>query len=72
MLSLRKSCLSSQFIHWLSASAVMTFQGLCDLIMLEQFKDTILDCVATYINERFWRMGMFWLWVCFDPRIQSE
>uniref|UniRef100_A0A674APU8 SCAN box domain-containing protein n=1 Tax=Salmo trutta TaxID=8032 RepID=A0A674APU8_SALTR len=44
--------LSSQFNRWCSASAVMTFQGLCDLIMLEQFKDTIPDYIATYINER--------------------
>ena len=44
--------LSSQFNRWCSASAVMTFQGLCDLIMLEQFKDTIPDHIATYINER--------------------
>ena len=43
--------LSSQLNRWYSASAVMTFQGLCDLIMLKQFKDTILDQIATYINE---------------------
>ncbi|XP_055788765.1 uncharacterized protein LOC129861392 [Salvelinus fontinalis] len=44
--------LSVQFNRWCSASAVVTFQGLCDLIMLEQFKDTIPDRIATYINER--------------------
>uniref|UniRef100_A0A674B5F8 SCAN box domain-containing protein n=1 Tax=Salmo trutta TaxID=8032 RepID=A0A674B5F8_SALTR len=44
--------LSSQFNRWCSASAVMTFQGLCELIMLEQFKDTVPDRIATYINER--------------------
>ena len=44
--------LSSQFNRLCSTTAVMTFQGLCDLIMLEQFKDTIPDHIATYINER--------------------
>uniref|UniRef100_A0A8L0DMS3 ribonuclease H n=1 Tax=Oncorhynchus mykiss TaxID=8022 RepID=A0A8L0DMS3_ONCMY len=44
--------LSLQFNRWCSASAVVTFQGLCDLIMLEQFKDTIPDRIATYINEQ--------------------
>ena len=50
MLSLSEKYL--QFDRWCFASAVMTFQRLCDRIMLEQFKETIPDHIATYINKQ--------------------
>lgn len=42
----------SHFNCWCSASAVITFEGLCNLIRLEQFKDTIPDRIAAYVNEQ--------------------
>uniref|UniRef100_A0A3P8WEH2 Gypsy retrotransposon integrase-like protein 1 n=1 Tax=Cynoglossus semilaevis TaxID=244447 RepID=A0A3P8WEH2_CYNSE len=41
-----------QFNRWCSASEVVTFQQLCDLVTLEQFKNCVPDSVATYLNER--------------------
>lgn len=41
-----------QFNRWCSASEVKTFEHLCDLITLEQFKNCVLVNIATYINER--------------------
>jgi len=42
----------SAFNHWCTASEVSTFEGLSNLIVLEQFKNSVSDQVATYINER--------------------
>uniref|UniRef100_A0A8D0AC21 CCHC-type domain-containing protein n=1 Tax=Sander lucioperca TaxID=283035 RepID=A0A8D0AC21_SANLU len=44
--------LTSAFNCWCRASEVSTFEGLSNLIVLEQFKDSVSDQVATYINER--------------------
>lgn len=41
-----------QFNRWCSASEVVTFQQLCDLVALEQFKNCVPESVATYLNER--------------------
>lgn len=41
-----------QFNRWCSASEVDTFQQLCDLVALEQFKNCVPETVATYLNER--------------------
>ncbi len=44
--------LTSAFNRWCTASEVSTFEGLFNLIVLEQFKNSVSDQVATYINER--------------------
>lgn len=44
--------LTSAFNRWCTASEVSTFEGLSNLIVLEQFKNSVSDQVATYINER--------------------
>lgn len=44
--------LTSAFNRWSTASEATTFEGLCDLIVLEQFKNSVPEAVATYINER--------------------
>ncbi len=44
--------LTSAFNRWCAASEVSTFEGLFNLIVLEQFKNSVSDQVATYINER--------------------
>ncbi|KAL2095743.1 hypothetical protein ACEWY4_007891 [Coilia grayii] len=44
--------LTTLFNRWCTAEAVHTFKSLCDLVLLEQFKNTIPDRIATYIMER--------------------
>lgn len=44
--------LTNHFIRWCVASSVDNFDGLCNLVILEQFKDTLSKRVATYLNER--------------------
>ena len=41
-----------QFNRWCSASEVGTFEQLCDLVALEQFKNCVPENVATYLNEQ--------------------
>lgn len=41
--------LASQFHRWCS-SEVSTCEDLCDLIIVEQFKDSVPEHVATFIN----------------------
>ncbi|XP_030283654.1 uncharacterized protein LOC115587797 [Sparus aurata] len=44
--------LTNHFNRWCVASSVDNFEGLCNLVILEQFKDTLPSRVATYLNER--------------------
>ncbi|KAL2087168.1 hypothetical protein ACEWY4_018227 [Coilia grayii] len=44
--------LTTLFNRWCTAEGVHTFKSLCDLFLLEQFKNTIPDRIATYITER--------------------
>ena len=44
--------LTNHFNRWCVASSVDNFEGLCNLVILEQFKDTLPRRVATYLNER--------------------
>ena len=44
--------LISHFQRWCAAGKVTSFDGLCELIVLEQFKDVIPQRVATYVNEQ--------------------
>ncbi|KAL3967153.1 FMS-like tyrosine kinase 1 [Sarotherodon galilaeus] len=44
--------LTKHFNRWCSALGVSTFQDLCELMVLEQFKDRVPPEVATYIAER--------------------
>lgn len=41
-----------QFNRWCFSSGVKSFEELCELITLEQFKNCVPDYIATYINER--------------------
>lgn len=41
--------LRKHFIHWCSASNVNTLDDLTNLIILEQFKEAIPDCIATFV-----------------------
>ena len=43
--------LTSSFTRWLTAEGVDTFDTLRDLMILEQFKNTLSDRIATYIHE---------------------
>lgn len=43
--------LVSHFNRWCSSSGVKTFDKLCDLVILEQFKQSVPGYIATYINE---------------------
>lgn len=43
--------LVAQFNQWCVGSEVKTFQGLSELIALEQFQNCVPDYIATYINE---------------------
>ncbi|KAJ4920941.1 hypothetical protein JOQ06_023085 [Pogonophryne albipinna] len=38
--------------RWCAAAKVASFDGLCELIVLEQFKDILPQRVATYVNEQ--------------------
>ena len=44
--------LNSHFTRWYSASEVNDFEGLCELMVLEQFKNSIPVQVATYVSEQ--------------------
>ncbi|XP_027132202.1 uncharacterized protein LOC113745020 isoform X1 [Larimichthys crocea] len=44
--------LNLHFTRWYSASDVNDFEGLCELMVLEQFKSSIPVQVATYISEQ--------------------
>lgn len=44
--------LTNHFSHWCMASDVDNFESLCNLVLLEQFKNSLPSQVATYINER--------------------
>lgn len=50
-----------QFSRWCSASEVDTFQELCDLVALQQFKNRVPDSIATYINEQRVKTPQSWL-----------
>ena len=39
------------FYLWLTAEGVCEFDGLCDLMMLEQFKNILPERLAMYLNE---------------------
>ena len=43
--------LTNHFSRWCVASSVDNFEGLCNLVILEQFKDTLPSRVATHLNE---------------------
>ncbi|KAK0150003.1 hypothetical protein N1851_009237 [Merluccius polli] len=43
--------LVSYFDRWCSAVNIETFNQLCDLVILEQFKNIVPDHLATFINE---------------------
>lgn len=44
--------LTIHFKHWLAALDITTFDDLCELVILEQFKNTLPGRIATYINEQ--------------------
>lgn len=44
--------LNPHFNRWCSTAEVDELEGLCDLIVLEQFKNSTPVCVATYISEQ--------------------
>ena len=45
------SVLTTHFNRWCISLGVNTYADLCDLIVLEQFKDSVSSHIATYINE---------------------
>ena len=44
--------LSAHYKRWLTALEVTVFGELCDLMILEQFKNSLTESIATYITER--------------------
>uniref|UniRef100_A0A671XNE1 SCAN box domain-containing protein n=1 Tax=Sparus aurata TaxID=8175 RepID=A0A671XNE1_SPAAU len=44
--------LLSHFNRWCSAASVESFEGLCELMVLEQFKNSIPQRIATYVSEQ--------------------
>ena len=44
--------LSTHFDRWCAAAEVNSYEALRDLIILEQFKNSVPERIATYINER--------------------
>ena len=44
--------MSKHFNKWCSVVGVITYKDLCDLIVLEQFRDCLPSEVATHIDER--------------------
>uniref|UniRef100_G3NXL5 SCAN box domain-containing protein n=1 Tax=Gasterosteus aculeatus TaxID=69293 RepID=G3NXL5_GASAC len=40
------------FNRWCSAASVESFDGLCDLIVLERFKNSIPPRIAVYVSEQ--------------------
>ena len=49
--------LNTQFNCWCNSLGVHTYEALCELIILEQFKNSISSHIATYINERKEKMA---------------
>lgn len=43
--------LTSLFNRWRTAEGVETSAELCELVIFEQFKNILPDCITTYINE---------------------
>ena len=43
--------LTSHFSRWCGASGTDTFEGLCDLLVLEQFRQSVPVRIATYVSE---------------------
>lgn len=43
--------LTTHFKRWLAALEITTFDDLCELVILEQFKNRLPGRIATYINE---------------------
>ena len=43
--------LTCQFNRWCAASEVVRFDDLCNLVVLEQLKNSVPERVATYITE---------------------
>lgn len=43
--------LISHFNRWCFSSDVRSFDKLCNLVVLEQFKQSVCDYITTYINE---------------------
>ena len=43
--------ITTHFNRWCSSLEVHSFEALCDLIALEQFKNSVPSRIATYINE---------------------
>lgn len=44
--------LLNNFSRWRTALGVDTFEDLCDLVVLEQFKNAVTSRIATYIAEQ--------------------
>ncbi len=44
--------LQMHFSRWCSAAEVSDFEGLCNLIVLEQFKSSVPNRVAVFIAEQ--------------------
>lgn len=44
--------LQMHFSRWCSAAEVGDFEGLCNLIVLEQLKNLVPSCVAVYVSEQ--------------------
>ena len=44
--------LSCNFARWCAALKVTDFEGLCDLIVHEQFKNTLPEHIANYVGDR--------------------
>ncbi|KAL0150446.1 hypothetical protein M9458_054263 [Cirrhinus mrigala] len=44
--------LTNHFNRWCTSLGVSSFDSLCDLVILEQFKNIIPERIATYINEQ--------------------
>ena len=60
--------ISAHFARWCSASDVDSFNGLCDLIVLEQFKNSVPHYIAIYINEcrvsQLRKLPFWWMTMC--------
>ena len=48
----RLSILRDHFKRWLTALEIDSFDDLCELMILEQFKNILPDRIATYVTER--------------------
>ena len=56
--------LTTHLNHWCIASSGENFEGLWNLVILEQFKDTLPSRVATYINELLLRLQGWLMSMC--------